>query len=110
MEPVYSVLIGEGAEQDLESLFDHIAGQHSPADAQRVLDRLMDVVAGLRQLPLRGSHPPELLKLGIKGFRQVYFKPWRVIYEVTDRTVIVHVLVDGRRDLESLLLRRLIGA
>jgi toxin ParE1/3/4 len=109
MEWANSVLIGEGAEQDLESLVDYIARQHGPADAQRVLDRLMDAVSGLRQLPSRGSHPPELLTLGIKSFRQVFFKPWRVIYEVTDRSVIVHVIVDGRRDLESLLLRRLIG-
>lgn len=109
MAPADSVLITEGAEQDLESLVDYTTRHHGSADAARVLDRLMEVVEGLRQLPLRGSHPPELLALGIKRFRQLHFQPYRVIYEVMEINVIVQVIVDGRRDLETMLWRRLIG-
>lgn len=109
MERPYSVLISEGAEQNLESLIDYITWHHGATDATHVLDRLMEVVEGLRQHPLRGSHPPELLALGLKRFRQVFFKPYRVIYEVMEHDVTVHGIVDGRRDLETMLLRRLIG-
>ena len=61
-------------------------------------------------MPERGNYPRELLDLGIKDFRQVFFKPYRLIYRVMGRDVVVLVIADGRRDLQSLLARRLLGA
>jgi toxin ParE1/3/4 len=61
-------------------------------------------------LPARGSYPRELLDLGIKEYRQVFFKPYRLIYRVVARDVVVFVIADGRRDMQSLLARRLLGA
>ena len=74
------------------------------------VDRLMEAVDSLKSFPERGSHPKELAVLGIKEYRQVLFKPYRVIYRVTGRQVIVYLVVDGRRDMQSLLARRLLGA
>jgi len=61
-------------------------------------------------LPARGSYPRDLLDLGIKEYRQVFFKPYRLIYRVVARDVVVFVIADGRRDMQSLLARRLLGA
>ena len=38
------------------------------------------------------------------------FKPYRLIYRVHSKQVIVYVVTDGRRDMASLLARRLLGA
>ena len=65
---------------------------------------------GLAELADRGAHPPELLALGIRDFRQTGFKPYRVIFRVGGDQVVIHLIVDGRRDLTSLLGRRLLGA
>jgi toxin ParE1/3/4 len=51
-----------------------------------------------------------LLGLRIKEYRQVFFKPYRLIYRVVARDVVVFVIADGRRDMQSLLARRLLGA
>ncbi|MGH8188321.1 MAG: type II toxin-antitoxin system RelE/ParE family toxin, partial [Steroidobacteraceae bacterium] len=59
--------------------------------------------------PQRGSQPKELRLLGIQEYRQVFFKPYRVIYRVIDERVIVYVSADGRRDMQTLLQRRLLG-
>jgi toxin ParE1/3/4 len=42
-------------------------------------------------------------------FRQVFFKPYRVIYEVRRNEVVIHLIADSRRNLQALLLRRLVG-
>lgn len=105
----FEVLLTAGAEQDLESLHDHIASTDCLANAHRVLDRLMAVADSLARFPERGSHPRELLALGIKEYRQVFFKPYRLIYRVSQRQVIIHLIVDGRRDMQSLLARRLLS-
>jgi toxin ParE1/3/4 len=106
----YEVVITQGAEQDLESIHDYIAEFDSVASANHVLDRLTEVVDGLTQFPERGSYPKELVALGIKEYRQTAFKPYRVIYRVLGSRVVIYLIVDGRRDMQSVLARRLLGA
>lgn len=106
----FDVLLTEGAEQDLESIHDYISEFDCVTNANHVLDELMEVVGGLAQFPERGSYPKELLGLGIKEYRQAFFKPYRVIYRLTGSQVIIYLIVDGRRDMQSVLARRLLGA
>lgn len=106
----HEVLLTQGAEQDLEALHAYIAEFDSVANADKVLDRLLAVVEGLSQFPERGSYPKELLALGIKDYRQTAFKPYRVIYRVLSGQVVIYLIADGRRDMQSLLARRLLGA
>jgi toxin ParE1/3/4 len=106
----FEVLLTEGAEQDLESIYHYVAEFDSAASANHVLDRLMQVTESLSRFPARGSHPKELIALGIKEYRQATSKPYRVIYRVTGARVIVYLIVDARRDMQSLLARRLLGA
>lgn len=110
MASKYSVLLTEGAEQDLEAIHDYIADFDDPANADHVLDRLMATAKQLAVMPERGSYPRELLDLGIKDYRQAFFKPYRLIYQVMGRDVVVFVIADARRDMQSLLTRRLLGA
>lgn len=106
----YEVLLTDAAERDLEAIYDYISEFDCVANADHVLDRLTKVVTGLAELPQRGSFPKELLNVGIREFRQALFKPYRVIYRVDARRVIVYLIADGRRDMQSLLTRRLLGA
>ncbi|CDW93599.1 MULTISPECIES: type II toxin-antitoxin system RelE/ParE family toxin [Thiomonas] len=106
----FEVLLTEGAEQDLEAILDYISVLDCVANANQVLDDLMGVVQSLSRFPERGSYPKELLGLGIKEYRQTFLKPYRVVYRVTGRQVIIYLIADGRRDLQTVLARRLLGA
>lgn len=106
----FEVLLTGDAGSDLEALYDYIAAHDSAAKAEYVLDRIEKVIDELATLPERGSHPKELLALGVRDYRQAFFKPYRVIYRVIDDRVYVYLIVDGRRDMQALLQRRLLGA
>lgn len=106
----YEVLITQGAEHDLEEIYDHITEFDSPEKAEYVLNRLLEVAERLATLPDRGPHPKELQALGIREYRQTYFKPYRLIYRVTGKQVFIYLIADGRREMQSLLARRLLGA
>lgn len=106
----YGVLLTEGAERDLEEIHNHIGEFDSANSADYVLDRLMEVAESLASFPDRGSHPRKLLALGIREYRQTYFKPYRLIYRVIGKQVIIYLIADSRRDMQSLLSRRLLGA
>lgn len=101
----FEVLLTKGAEQDLEAIHDYIAEFDCVANANDVLDELMGAVESLSKFP----DPKELVGLGIKEYRQTYFKPYRVIYRVTGSQVVIYLIADGRRDMQAVLARRLLG-
>ncbi len=70
---------------------------------------MLRVIDSLEQFPERGAYPKEPLGLGIRDFRQVAFKPYRVLYRLIGQKVYIHVVADGRRDMQTLLARRLLG-
>ena len=106
----FEVLLTEGAEQDLEAIHDYISEYDCVANANYVLDELTEVVENLSKFPQRGSYPKELVALGIKEYRQTAFKPYRVIYRVEGSRVMIYLIADGRRDMQAVLARRLLGA
>lgn len=105
----YEVLLTAGAEHDLEEIYDHIGRYDSQSRADCVLDQLLEVSESLAPFPERGTYPKELLALGIHEYRQVLFKPYRLIYRVSDERVVIYLIIDGRRDMQSLLSRRLLA-
>lgn len=105
----FEVLLTEGAEQDLEAIHNYISEFDGIDKANAVLDAMLPAIENLSQHPERGSYPKELAGLGIKEFRQTFFKPYRVIYRVTKSKVIIYLIADGRRDMQTLLARRLLG-
>lgn len=106
---IYPVLITSAARCDLEEIHIWIAEHDSPEKADYVLDRLSEAAKSIAELPQRGSRPKELPREMEAEYRQVFFKPYRVIYEVLRNEVVIHLIADGRRNLQSLLIRRLIG-
>lgn len=105
----YLIEFAAGVNLDIEEITGYIAESDSKAKALYVLDRLNEVIESLATFPERGSRPRELMELGIREYRQVFFKPYRVIYTVEKKRVMVHLVVDGRRDMRTLLARELLG-
>lgn len=104
----WQVYLTDDATHDLESLYDYIESHDAPEKADYVLKKIEEAFSSLAENPARGSYPNELLDIGLRDYREVYFKPYRVIYRVIENNVYVMVIVDGRRDMQSLLQRRLL--
>jgi toxin ParE1/3/4 len=106
----FKVLLTNDAARDLDELYDYIALHDAPRKADHVLEQIEKAFSKLSEFPERGAYPKELLALGIREYREVFFKPYRIIYRVMDKNVYVLMIVDGRRDMQSLLQRRLLDA
>ena len=106
----FLVVVDTAAEQDLDEIATYIAEHDSVESALGVAAEIEGAIAKLESFPNRGSYPKELLEYGIRDFREVLFKPYRILYRVLDREVVVVLIADGRRDMRALLARRLLGA
>ena len=104
----FDVLLTDDALHDLRELNAYLVAEEGPEKAAHVLNKIEAVTRKLQDLPERGHHPSELASLGIKDYREVFFKPYRIIYRVIARRVYVYVIADGRRDMQALLARRLL--
>ncbi len=105
----YDVIVSPDALRDLEDIGDYVATHDDAAKADYVLTHIQAVIESLALTPERGPHPPEFLRLGIREYRQTFFKLYRVIYRVAAGTVYVYLIADGRRDMQALLARRMLG-
>jgi toxin ParE1/3/4 len=104
----HEILLTRGAEQDLEELHRYVEASDSRPRADRLLDQILDAAQELDSFPERGHVPKELEALGIREYRQVVVGPYRLIYRVLGSRVYIYLIADGRRDMQSLLERRLL--
>ena len=106
----FQIFLTDDAFRDLEELYDYIESHDAPGKADYVLDQIEKAFATLSENPERGAYPKELLAVGLREYREIFFKLYRIIYRVMAENVYVMVIADGRRDMQTLLQRRLLQA
>jgi len=106
----FQVFLTDDASRDLEDLYDYIELHEVPGKADHVLAQIEKGFTSLSENPQSGAYPKELLAIGLREYREIFFKPYRIIYRVMAENVYVLVIADGRRDMQALLQRRLLMA
>ena len=106
----FLVQLTNDAARDLEEIFDYIDRHDARDRADNVLEQIDKAFHSLSEHPHRGNSPKELLDIGLREYREIFFKPYRIIYRVMGDNVYVLVIADGRRDMQALLQRRLLQA
>jgi len=95
------------AENDLKGIVEYIA-KDSPVNALKILKKIKQKASSLYALPERGRIVPELQEQGIMIYRELIIPPWRIIYRISETKIYVLSVLDGRQNVEDILLKRLI--
>lgn len=96
----------EAAVDDLLGIVD---GQFTDAGIDVALEteqRLDAAIESLDELSNRGRVVPELRVRGITTYREIIVLPYRIIYRVEPREILIVAVLDHRRDLDALLHER----
>jgi addiction module RelE/StbE family toxin len=107
MNKKYHIIWAAIAQSDLKQIVDYIA-LDSPDNAIQILKRIRQKVSELYTLPERGRIVTELKDQGIHIYREIIVPPWRIIYRISDTPVFVLSVIDARRNVEDILLNRLV--
>lgn len=107
MKKYYEVIWARVAENDLLGIIIFIADD-SPENALKILSKIKNRIAKLENSPMQGRVVPELFRQGISIYREVVISPWRVIYKVDENSVYILSVIDSRRNVEDILLARLL--
>jgi toxin ParE1/3/4 len=104
----YTVQIPSSAIYDIQEIVDYIAEDNAKI-ALEILDRLESKVNSLKEYPERGRVVPELLNQNIMEYHEIIETPWRIIYKIVESNVFILTVIDGRRNVQDVLLRKLIN-
>ena len=107
MNKRYKVIWSDVAEEDLRNVIEYIAAD-SPSNALKILNSVKQKASNLYDFPERGRIVPELRDQGVLLYREIIVSPWRVIYRMSEDTVYILSLLDSRRNIEDILLDRLL--
>ncbi len=108
MSREYNIIWADIAEKDLKNIIEYIADD-SPINALKVFKKIKEKASSLYSFPDRGRLVPELKDQGILQYRELIHSPWRIIYRISESTVCVLSVLDARRNIEDILLKRLLN-
>jgi toxin ParE1/3/4 len=106
---MHAVFLIAEAEDDIFDIYRFVAAHDSSGKAENLFTRLRQTIDFLSELPGRGHVPPELDRIDVREFLEIHFKPYRIIYQIVESNVFVHAVLDGRRELQDILQRRLLN-
>ena len=103
----YSVQWAPIALKDLEKIIDYLH-EPNPKAAKKAFSRIKKRAQTLRTLTTQGRRVPELAEFEFQAYRELLIPPYRLIYRIEEKRVYVLGVFDSRRDLNDLLLWRLV--
>jgi toxin ParE1/3/4 len=104
----YKVQIPSSVIYDIQEIVDYIADEDATI-ALKILDRLESKINSLKEYPERGRVVPELLNQNIMEYHEIIETPWRIIYKIVDLNVFILTVIDGRRNVQDVLLKKLMN-
>lgn len=102
----YNVVFDNSAEDDVYEIYRYIALNDSVEHAEKIYNAIRAACNKLKTLPNRGHCLPELYDFGVTEFREIHYRPYRIIYSIEKKNVYVHAVIDGRRDVQTILSER----
>ena len=91
---------------DVRRIIQYVAEHGGALVAEQLTDKLLARIEALAEHPERCRVVPELQTHGLSMYRELLVRPYRVLFRVRERHVVILGVFDGRRDLEALLIER----
>jgi len=103
----YIVKMTQNSVNDLNEIIDFIS-KNNPRNAEVIMEKIYKKIKSLNHFPNRGGYVPELLLRNIKDYRQITEEPWKIIYKVNGNKVNISAIIDSRRNLKDILIKKLL--
>jgi len=102
------VVFLHSARTDLQDIRRYVIAKFGTQAWRETFAKISSDIGRLEAFPRNGQIPRELAELGFPNYRQIVSGMNRIIYEIDDPTIYIHLIVDTRRDLKDVLARLLL--
>ena len=103
---INEVIVSQFAEDDLNEIVEYyfLLSQNY---VEKIISEFEENIMSLKKHPRSGRVVPELEKQGILHYRELIQGYYRIVYEISDDKVIIHTIIDGRRNFEDIIISKL---
>ena len=103
---IYEVIVSQFAEDDLNEIIEYYFSL-SENYVEKLIFEFEENVMSLQNHPKSGRIVKKIKKQGILQYRELIQGYYRIVYEISDDKVIVHTIIDGRRNFEDIIISKL---
>jgi len=107
MEEKYYIKWASPALDDLDEIIEYIS-KTNLSYSMKVMDKIHEQVSKLDMNPERCRIVPELEKYGYLIYRQLIIDYWKVIFKIEGNIVYIMLIIDGRRNIEDIILKKIL--
>ncbi|GAB6091439.1 type II toxin-antitoxin system RelE/ParE family toxin [Spirochaeta dissipatitropha] len=104
----HKIIYSLDARDDILEIVSWQQEKHGPDKAYSVYKKLKEKIDALLQFPETGRVVPELMSIGVNEIRELIEYPWRIFYKLNDKTLQIISIIDGRRDVQEILYKKII--
>ena len=105
-EEIEEIIISEFAETDLDEIASYYFSRNLNY-VERIISEFEENVLSLQKHPKSGRTVPELERQGITKYRELIQEYYRIVYEISGNKIIIHTIIDGRRNFEETIISKL---
>ena len=102
------ILWSQDAREDIEEIILFIKDRSGSEIARSIYQRIIERIEKLTELSKVGRKVPELSILGNHEYHEIIESPWRIIYRIDEKEVRIISILDGRRNVEEILYKKMI--
>jgi len=107
MDKKYNIKWTSPALDDLDEIIEYIS-KPNLTYAIKAMDKIYEQVNKLDMIPERCRIVPELEKYGYLMYRQLIIDYWKVIFKIEGNIVYIMLVIDGRRNIEDIILKKIL--
>jgi addiction module RelE/StbE family toxin len=106
MTKLYRVVVPPTVKRDLKEIVEYYH-EINRSYAKRLFDQLVQRMQELKTFPEKGRVVPELRDQNIADYKELIEENYRIVYRVAADEVQLLAILDSRRNVEDILIRKL---
>ena len=104
----YEIIWSKDAGDELAEIVSYIKYNTGKMNAEKIYTKIIKEVDKISENPEGRRIAPILRELGINYIHQININPWTVFYKVEHKKMEIISIIDGRRNLEEILYKKII--
>jgi plasmid stabilization system protein ParE len=96
------------AEESFNEILEYSMEKFGESRTQKLYEKIISKIDLLSSVSLKSKLSQDLKDIGINNIYELVESPWRIFYKIQNDKVIILLILDGRRNVEEVLISKVI--
>ena len=102
------ILWTKDAEESFNEILEYLMEKSGESITQKIYDKIITKIDLLASISFKSKLSQDLKDIGINDVHELTESPWRIFYKTRKDEIIILLILDGRRNIEEILISKVI--